>query len=80
VQRGEKIDVDVHWDVLEPHEEAQNKDGRSETMYSGLSTPPNGTPILGGDEFPRTSGCVSSSSSLKDIPVYVHIDLLAPLH
>ncbi|KAE9347180.1 hypothetical protein PF008_g7940 [Phytophthora fragariae] len=40
-----------------------NKDNRSETMYSGLSTPPNGTAILGGDEFPRSSSRASSSSS-----------------
>ncbi|CAH0477992.1 unnamed protein product [Peronospora belbahrii] len=45
-----------------------NKDKRNETMYRGLSTPSNGTAILGGDAYVRTSNtsCVSSTSSLRE--------------
>ncbi|KAG1696048.1 hypothetical protein DVH05_019032 [Phytophthora capsici] len=66
VMRWVRIDAQHANDHEE--EQVEIKENRSETLYSGLSTPPNGTAILGGDEFPRTSNTsrISSSSSLRE--------------
>ncbi|CAI5719815.1 hypothetical protein KXD40_006588 [Peronospora effusa] len=49
-------------------QDLKQKEKKSETMYNGLSTPCNGTAILGGDAFSRTSNTsrISLTSSLKE--------------
>ncbi|TDH71216.1 uncharacterized protein CCR75_005991 [Bremia lactucae] len=59
----------VRIDAPHDHDDRiQRKETGSDTAFSGLDTPPNGTAILGGEDFSRTSRTshLSSSSSLRE--------------
>ncbi|CEG45730.1 hect e3 ubiquitin [Plasmopara halstedii] len=58
----------MRWVRIDAKQNTMSKEKSSDSVYAGLSTPTNGTAILGGDDFVLTSTTsrVSSTSSLKE--------------